>query len=607
MDLKKTVKTYLLDKNSEFAILINGDWGSGKTHFWRNYITTEITKANLSPIYISLYGNSSIETVKNHIISEIIANTTGGQSSIGKVISKISAPIGKIISKTNYQELFEAAVFNNYDFSKSVICFDDLERTAIDVKQIIGLINELVANKKAKALILTNEKYIQENSGFNLVKEKTIGRTLNYKAVIGDIFDELLKATSTDSIFHQFITVDKEYFIGLTSEFNIQNLRTIKFCLNYLSIIFNEAKNEVESLNKVRKQIILFCLIISNEYSEGRLTSEDSENPKGIDEIDDTYYGKMFKPSISSFIENQYGQTPVEEAEDEPPYSISFYNRYLEKQISFYSYFKSIYSLIVGGSFDYHLFKGELSKIKETPPIKESQQKFQELVNYSFRELEDADFINLTNDVLKNIESGEYPIYQYSQLGNYFYFFSKQSLIKTTPAELKVIFDKGLQKSKEHTEAHEFSMEQMLHFRDHNEEVEELKKKIKSIHDELMAQKLKGELNQFILSIKNDKEELKEWFKKFYPKPIFSILDTDLLTKTISESENKNIWWLIGELDNRYNSSNISDFLKDDKDGLTKLRDKLKELEIDRETLPLKKHILTVLIEVIEGIVKKLE
>lgn len=607
MDLKETVKSYLLDKNSEYAILINGDWGSGKTHFWRTYIKGEVTAAKLKPIYISLYGNSSPESVKNHIISEIIANTVPGQNVIGQVISKIGNTIGKVLSKSDYQELFEGAVFNNYDFSKTVICFDDLERTSIDTKQVIGFINELVENKKAKVFILSNEKYIKENSGFNLVKEKTIGRTLNYKAIISEVIDELIKTINSESSFYQFLSPDKDFLINLTSEYRIQNLRTIKLCINYLSLIFNEGKNDLESIKKVRKQIMLFCLTISNEYSEGRLTSNDFENSKGIDEIDNSFYGKMFKPSFESFLGNHDEIDAVDAEKEEPPYSIGFYNRYLEKQISNFTFFNSIYQLIVGGNFNYSNFKDEISKIKDPPPEKESIQTFQQLINHSFRELNDDEFIKLTDEVLNNIVQGEYPIYQYSQLGNYFYFFSKQGLIKKTPAELKDIFDKGLEKSKGNTDAHEFSMEQILHFRDHNVEVELLKKQIKSIHDGLISLKLKEELKQFVSAINDGPEKMEEWFKKFLLKPIFNIIDIELLSKTILEAENKNIWWFTGEFEKRYNSTNISEFLNADKDGLTSLRDKLKEKEIDKETLPLRNHLVLILIEILDRVVKQLE
>jgi hypothetical protein len=222
-----------------------------------------------------------------------------------------------------------------------VICFDDLERTSIDIKQVVGFINELVENKKGKVFILSNEKYIKENSGFNLVKEKTIGRTLNYKAIVPEVFDDLIKTINTDPAFHQFISNDKEYLLNLTTEYKIQNLRTIRLCINFLSLIFNEGKNEIEVLKKVRKQLILCCLTISNEYSEGRLTSNDFDNPKGIDKIDNTFYGKMFRPSFESFL-TKTDKVAEEKEKDEPPYSIEFYNRYLEKQISNFTFFNSI-------------------------------------------------------------------------------------------------------------------------------------------------------------------------------------------------------------------------------------------------------------------------
>ena len=60
--IKEEVLRYLKDESYQYAILIDGEWGSGKTYFVNNILTKEIKKQEektekpRSVKYISLYG-----------------------------------------------------------------------------------------------------------------------------------------------------------------------------------------------------------------------------------------------------------------------------------------------------------------------------------------------------------------------------------------------------------------------------------------------------------------------------------------------------------------------------------------------------------------------
>ena len=94
MENKKTnqerLEEYLVGSNGYLksdisngkVIMLSGKWGSGKTHFWKNIIATEIFEKELkekrkSYAYISLYGKNTIESIQNDLLYnsyEFIAN-----------------------------------------------------------------------------------------------------------------------------------------------------------------------------------------------------------------------------------------------------------------------------------------------------------------------------------------------------------------------------------------------------------------------------------------------------------------------------------------------------------------------------------------------------
>ena len=63
MDLKDVIYDYLKNKFINYAILIKGEWGSGKTFF----VKKNVVKRYDNALYISLYGISSIDKLSYKI------------------------------------------------------------------------------------------------------------------------------------------------------------------------------------------------------------------------------------------------------------------------------------------------------------------------------------------------------------------------------------------------------------------------------------------------------------------------------------------------------------------------------------------------------------
>ena len=56
-ELTKRLDCYLKKENPDYAIMITGKWGTGKTYFIKDYIKKTNKKAvNNRFIYLSLYG-----------------------------------------------------------------------------------------------------------------------------------------------------------------------------------------------------------------------------------------------------------------------------------------------------------------------------------------------------------------------------------------------------------------------------------------------------------------------------------------------------------------------------------------------------------------------
>lgn len=182
-EIIKVMLEYIEEDKYKSAILINGEWGSGKTFFITEKLSKVIKdriKNEGKYIYVSLYGVENVEELSNKLYSEICSETLVKLSGVEK--EKIDTGI-KWIPKLLYFTKFIPFIKNYNSIKKimapiikeiakikrCVVVFDDIERCKIDIYELFGYINELVEHNEVKAILVANEKKLQIKK-INMVK-----------------------------------------------------------------------------------------------------------------------------------------------------------------------------------------------------------------------------------------------------------------------------------------------------------------------------------------------------------------------------------------------------------------------------------------------------
>ncbi len=182
--IESEVIRYLGDNNYRYAILIEGEWGCGKTYFVLNDLQTAIEKHELnntkrSVRYISLYGCKSVEEIEESLYWSIVdeqfykkyEQITHSENYYGKEKEKRQKS-GRII--TNISKKMVSSLMQRFEISsksyefisdflslnKNIFIFDDLERCACPPNEILGYINGLVEHEGAKVILIANEREI---------------------------------------------------------------------------------------------------------------------------------------------------------------------------------------------------------------------------------------------------------------------------------------------------------------------------------------------------------------------------------------------------------------------------------------------------------------
>lgn len=200
-DIIRFLNEYAKLPSPQYAVLLRGKWGCGKTYFVKHWLE-EFDKSDklpanensieLKPIYVSLFGMREISDIKSAIdrcVNPFFYSKTGKILKIaGRIASKIIFKTELDIDKDGNSEtsfsgaLDSLSIFENAnkDEVKGVkfIIFDDLERCQIPMKQLLGFINYFVEHCDCHVVVIGEEKYLDDKTQHDLLefKEKIVGR-----------------------------------------------------------------------------------------------------------------------------------------------------------------------------------------------------------------------------------------------------------------------------------------------------------------------------------------------------------------------------------------------------------------------------------------------
>ncbi|MDY0133373.1 MAG: hypothetical protein RBR53_12005 [Desulforegulaceae bacterium] len=218
----ESIKQYLIEGNKSYLgnddnngtiLMLSGAWGSGKTHFWKNIIETDlipkIKEKEKSYVFVSLYGKDSIKDIENEILQKAYSFLYESDNDLIKKASSVFTKSVDFIPKislfgfeidpkgiaklkdelSNKEKLHKASVA----LSNGIVCFDDFERKSskIDLNDLFGFITNLTENFQTKTIIILNQEFFQHHDTkvFNTVKEKSVNKFILYNPTIEELFD----------------------------------------------------------------------------------------------------------------------------------------------------------------------------------------------------------------------------------------------------------------------------------------------------------------------------------------------------------------------------------------------------------------------------------
>lgn len=235
---------YMMNPNPQYAVLLKGKWGCGKTHFINHWIDTyqkqDAEDKVLEPVYVSLYGLSETKQITTAINRVLYPILYGKAAKAGKTFLKfMSAIVLKCDVDWDKDEnsdfsmnlgLDSLSIFKSEDEQVkkgNLLIFDDLERCDVPMKKLLGYLNFFVEQCNCHLIVIGDEDKIAEGENkkiFGEFKEKTIGREFEIATDIHSALDTFVNQTPKNDfvVGHQ---EQIEKFFAMTECNNLRILR----------------------------------------------------------------------------------------------------------------------------------------------------------------------------------------------------------------------------------------------------------------------------------------------------------------------------------------------------------------------------------------------
>ncbi len=288
MDIRGEIVYYIERKEMTGALLLTGQWGCGKSYLVKEIAKEQNESKKAAIAVISLFGLDSVDAINKRVREEYIGFMLG---TFGKKARKLSRALTNVVkdgmnvasiatsgnpglaaASNGLSAVLSYDVFGLYNVQNKVgkddnqrdfvLVFDDLERSNLTKKDLLGVINEYVENKGIKTIIVADEDKISGDD-YKEYKEKLISRTIRMINDSNYLVEQIIRGfTETASGYQQYLLENKVILIQVFDESNSNNYRTLNAILADFERIY-EAWNETNiSKENMKWALYTFASIV---------------------------------------------------------------------------------------------------------------------------------------------------------------------------------------------------------------------------------------------------------------------------------------------------------------------------------------------------------
>ncbi len=279
---------YLSDEHeSDSAVMLEGPWGIGKTYFVKEYLKSRQASIQTTDkpgkrryLYASLYGVRTTAEITAQFFSQAHPKLNSKAARLlGSLASRVINGFAgtDVNSQQENQAILEGLVLNLED---QILVFDDLERCAMPLSDVMGFINAYVEHEGMKVIVIASESDMPEDSQkaeYLNKKEKLIGKTLRVGSDPRTVLQEFLKKIK-DPIVVSTIKIEQEQLLRVFTSSEAHNFRSLRSALTDFERLVSLVDSKLKTSPVAMSRLLMYLVATELEFRCGNLKHSDFEN-----------------------------------------------------------------------------------------------------------------------------------------------------------------------------------------------------------------------------------------------------------------------------------------------------------------------------------------
>ena len=355
---RKQVEEYIKDwANSEtsphFAVLIEGAWGCGKTHFVKGLIESKLPTLEKKPtgflkqlisfesptqkekftqkkkIYLSMFGLSNVADFERQLFYASVSTPTKlihqGAGLVGSVFgATLNIGSGNVLS-ANLDGVFDGVSKEIQKFSKTlddaVLILDDIERCKIPIQELLGVVNRFIEHGDTRVILLANANKLNKGGkepSFKTLREKIVGHSFMLASDSKGAIDAFIKDIN-DVKVRAIIESHKDQICALHNTSGYDNLRALRQFIWHLRGILEKLDEVHRKDADLIERLVYQAFVFFMEFKLDLSVESAKLTPQSLWSKDHT--NKDDARSVFEFSKNMHNSSK-DKKEETPKYKI---------------------------------------------------------------------------------------------------------------------------------------------------------------------------------------------------------------------------------------------------------------------------------------------
>ncbi|RYH00339.1 MAG: hypothetical protein EON58_00555 [Alphaproteobacteria bacterium] len=249
-----------------YAVLVTGEWGIGKTH------QVKLAFDEDQYHYVSLFGLRTAEELRSAVFAQMYPSRHRIKGLVGDARQALSAASGLFALGSLTPALFGAFLDKNIS-AERILIFDDLERSRMSLKVLLGVINNYVEHFGCRVVVIAHDDKVLD-SYLTQAKEKLFGQTLKAVPQTNEAFESFLKRHE-GTAFGDFIDPYAQDLIDIFMSSGQPSLRLLKHLIEDLRRFHSALTDRHQAHLGAMTEAIRMISVFAIETRANELKPED--------------------------------------------------------------------------------------------------------------------------------------------------------------------------------------------------------------------------------------------------------------------------------------------------------------------------------------------